>query len=114
MPLLLLSRASNGARRNCPEVVIDRALRAQVGDDDQDGVGHRDGRLGPPATGRQPPVLRRHVRPFGPRCGVGGLAQTNPQLGTPLACGAPVTVAATLVIPWTAASPGRQVSRWGS
>src|SRR3954466_147767 len=30
-----------------------------------------------------------------------------------LACGAPATVAATLVIPWTAASPGRQVSRAG-
>ena len=74
------------------QIAVDRALRQQVVDDDQDGVGDGDGRLRPAAAGCQAPVLRRQVGALGAGGGVGGLDQAGPQPGTALAgraaCGA--------------------------
>ena len=44
------------------EVVIDRAIRKQVVDDDQDGVGHRDGGLRPAPASRTETILPLHAK----------------------------------------------------
>lgn len=95
------------------EVVVLRAVRKQVVDDDEDGVGHRDGGLGAAAAGRPPPILRRQVGVLRAGRGVGGLNQAGPQPGTALTRRAPTALAATLMIPRTEAGPGGQMLRAG-